>query len=110
MEEEKMELFEQFKNDPKVLEAIKKTGLPDGPEESVSKLADLAKELGYALSKEDIFEALCTAEEQRKAKTKKSVEEIERLPDDDLAQAAGGGEKENPYRKCFRLLTQSAFL
>ena len=93
MEEEKKELFEQFKNDPKVLEAIRKTGLPDDPEGSVSKLAGLAEELGYALSKEDIFEAFSTAEEQRKARTEKALEEIELLSDDALAHAAGGGDK-----------------
>ena len=94
MEEEKLlELFDQFRKDPKLREALEVSGIPDDPEESVRKLAGLAKEFGYALSEEDIHAAASIAEKQRKAMTKKTMEEVERLSDDDLDRVAGGGDK-----------------
>lgn len=94
MEEKKLlELFEQFIKDPKLREALEKTGIPDDPEDSVRKLAGFAKEFGYALSEDDILSAVNYVEKKRKDATKKAVEEIERLSDDDLDRVAGGGEK-----------------
>lgn len=89
-ERETMELFEQFRNDSRLKEALQKTGLPDSPEETVTCLAGLAEELGYALSKETIHEALDELETQRKAHTEEKAEKIKRLSDDDIAEAAGG--------------------
>lgn len=89
-EEKKMELFGQFRKDPKLREAIEKTGIPEDTEETIKMLAGLAQEFGYALSGEDILDALSAAEKQRKADTEKTVEQIERLADDDLTPVAGG--------------------
>ena len=90
-EEKKMELFSRFRKDPKLREAIGKTVVPDDPEKTLILAAGLAKEFGYALSEEDIREVLDAAEQQRKTKTEKAIQEIEHLPDDNLARVAGGG-------------------
>ena len=89
-EDKKIELFGQFRKDPKLKEALEKTGLPNDPEGTVKLLAGLAKEFGYALSEEDLLAVILTAEKRRKTATQKSVEEIERLPDNDLERVAGG--------------------
>ena len=91
MEEEKlMGLFDQFRKDPKLRDALEKTGIPEDHDEFVTLLSGLAKEFSYALSEEDLLAAILTAEKRRKTATQKSVEEIERLPDNDLERVAGG--------------------
>ena len=89
-QEKIIELLDELRKDPKAQEALEKIKESKGAEEVTAILAALAKERGFEISEKDFAEAIKGAMEQRKAQTEEAAAQIERLSDDDVAQASGG--------------------
>ena len=102
--EKTLEILKEMKADPKAKELFEGMETPKSPDEEISAYAQIAEKLGYAITAEDIKEAIEQEEARHKAKTDKVVSDMEALEDDDLEGVAGGfytfvnGEK--VYDKC----------
>ena len=85
-----LEILKEMKADPKAEELFDGMEKPASPDEMVAAYAQVAEKLGYAITAEDIREAVEQEEARRKAKTDKVVSDMEELEDDDLEGVAGG--------------------
>lgn len=95
-EKARTELLEQLKNDPGARETLENIPTMKTAEEMVAAFSDLTKKLGYNVNGEELIETFRAAEEQRRKQTEEAAAQIERLSDDEVAQAAGGAKpKEN---------------
>jgi len=85
-----MALLEELKKGPQAKEALEKIKAAKSRAEALATLVALAKEQGFEISEQEFAEAIRAAAEQRKAETEEAVAQVERLSDDDVAQAVGG--------------------
>ena len=81
-----MEFLDKIKNDPTVMEMIKKLPVPNSEEEALAGYQSVAKQLGFDLPKEDMIAALKAFAEEQRAKTDKIA-----LNEENLENVAGGG-------------------
>ena len=96
MKNEKMiEELARIQKDPRVKEALGSLKSLNNNDILVSRLVEIAAEYGYELKEADILQALQAAEARRKADTEAAAAQVERLTDDEVAKAAGGGQKAN---------------
>ena len=102
--EKTLEILKEMKADPNAKELFEGMEKPKSPDEAIAAYAQVAEKLGYAITTEDIREAVKQEEARHKANTDKVVADMEALEDDDLEGVAGGfytfvnGEK--VYDKC----------
>ena len=61
-----------------------------GEECEIEAAVEMARELGYDVTGEEIVEALQTMKTRQREKTEKAVEDLEALDDDSLEDVAGG--------------------
>ncbi|MBR5110626.1 MAG: hypothetical protein IK099_10560 [Clostridia bacterium] len=94
-----MELLEELKKGPQAKEALEKIKAAKSGAEALATLVALAKEQGFEINEQEFAEAIRAAAEQRKAQTEEAVAQVERLSDNDVAQAAGGKSRSELGRK-----------
>ena len=88
--EKTLEILKEMKADPKAKELFEGMEKPTSPDEMISAYAQIAENLGYGITEEDIRETIKQEEAKRKANTDKVVAGMEELEDDDVESVAGG--------------------
>lgn len=91
------EFIEKLGKDPKARELLKKKEKFTTEAEALNAYVDVAKELGYDITGDDLTAAIEALEQEQKNKTEGAASAITALPDDDLKEAAGGEADENGY-------------
>ena len=81
------ELLQAIRNAPKAKELLKGASEPRSEEDMIRLCAELAPKLGFDVSETDIREAVAALAKERQAKT---AADVEKLSDDEVAQASGG--------------------
>ena len=85
--EQVKKLLEAIKSDPKAQELLQGVSEPKSEEDMIRLCAEIAPKLGFDVTEADIREAVAAMSRERMEKT---AADVEKLPDDDVAQAAGG--------------------
>ncbi|MBR5337170.1 MAG: hypothetical protein IK152_04235 [Lachnospiraceae bacterium] len=86
------EVLDKLANDPKAQELLKSYDKPE-PGKEAAVYAEVASKLGYDISDADITGYIDKSTEAMKKRSEANMDKIEALPDEDLGQVAGGGEK-----------------
>ena len=88
--EKTFEILKEMSADPKARELFEGMEKPTSLDEMVAAYTQVADKLGYAVTAEDIKEAIEQEEARRRVKTDKIVSDMESLEDEDLEGVAGG--------------------
>ncbi len=94
--------LDELVSNPKAAELLKGKGEPKSEEEKIKAILEVGKELGYALTADELTAALKEKGEALKARTDAQASEVEKLDDDDLAQASGGKKEHSNCKDTFR--------
>ena len=78
------ELIKAIQTDPKAKELLKGASEPKSEEDMIRLCAEVAPKLGFDVTEADIRETVAAAVQARKEKT------VQKLSDEDVAQASGG--------------------
>ena len=81
------ELLNAIRNNPKAKELLKGASEPKSEEDMIRLCSEIAPKLGFDVSETDIREAVAALAKERQAKT---AADVEKLSDDEVAQASGG--------------------
>ena len=90
--EKVMELLNAIRTDPRAQELLKDRPQPKNEEEMIRLYAELASRLGFEVTEAEIQSAFREAQRARKERTDAASAEIQKLSDEDVATAAGGGD------------------
>ncbi len=94
MAEKKFNAFlEALKTSPLAKQKLQDSDPPKSEEEKIAMYLALAKEIGFDLTTEDLKAYLLNREQSLRKKTDAQAQEIQKLDDDELAQASGGVNK-----------------
>ncbi len=92
----KLEAFlEMLKSDPEIMEKIRSMGPVKSEEEKIKVLSGIAREKGVELTAEDLKEYLAGKKTEQNDRTEAGIAQLEDMPDEELAAAAGGAPKEH---------------
>ncbi len=83
----------EYAADPEAMKLLNEYPQPESPEDGAKILSEIAGKLGIAFTAEEMAEAIEEAEAARKARTDAAAEDLTVLPDDELGEVAGGGNK-----------------
>ena len=84
--------LDKLTNDPKAKELLKSYDKPE-PGKEAAVYAEIATKLGYNITEADLTGYNEKLAEVMKKRSEANINKIESLPDEDLAQVAGGAEK-----------------
>lgn len=84
------QFLESYRNNEQAMKLLLEKPRPDSLEEAISLLAEVAVEVGFQTTPEEIADALTELQEARKTQTNDAVNKMEKLEDDDLEDVAGG--------------------
>lgn len=84
------EFLEKVMTDRKANELLKIKNVQTNEDEIINAYLDAAKELGYDITGDDLVTAITELENEQKGKTESMASSVSDLPDDALANAAGG--------------------
>jgi len=90
LNENGIKFFEELKTSDKAREIMQKHKAPANAEEAAAIYTQIARELGYELTEEELKEFVREKEQMQKRQTGAAAENIEQLMDEDLDQVAGG--------------------
>ena len=83
-------IIEAMEADPKVQELLKDTPQPENQETEIRVYADIAAQLGYDITEEDLKTYLENTSMIIAGRTEEAAGDIQELPDDVLDKVAGG--------------------
>lgn len=84
-------VLDSMSSDPRAQELLAKVSEPDSMEARILVYANIAEELGYDLTRQELSDYCSIRETAVKASTETAAEEIRKLDDDELRAVAGGG-------------------
>ncbi|MBR2836116.1 MAG: Nif11-like leader peptide family RiPP precursor [Coriobacteriales bacterium] len=76
--------------DPKVVELLKEYSEPATQEETLAAYVNIAKKTGFDFTEEELTAAIAEMDQETASRTEMNVKGLELLPDEGLAQVAGG--------------------
>lgn len=82
--------FETLRTNPKAAELLKGKDKPKSSDELVKVYAEIAKELGFDLSEDDLKKGIKALEEEQNVKTGQAKESAQELDESELEKVAGG--------------------
>lgn len=88
---EQLKKFLEFlRTDAKALEILASKEKPESPEEIIRNYAEVAKQFGFSLTKEEIAEGIKALTEEQVSRTAQAEEAAQELDLDELKKVAGG--------------------
>ena len=84
-------VLDSLSTDPQAQELLAKISEPDSLEARIRVYVNIAEELGYDLTEQELSDYLSVRENEVRASTEAAAEEIRKLRYDELAGVAGGG-------------------
>ena len=94
-----MSFIDKIKSDPKAQEIMKKYAKAASAQDAVKAYTEMARELGYDLTEDELKALVEEKEEARRMQTQAAADQIEKLEDEVLDNVAGGGRAE--HDECF---------
>ena len=88
------ELLKAVESNPESREVLQGLVISADKDGIISFLAEAANRLGIDVTEEDILETITEQERNQKNKTEEAIADVEKIPDDELGDVAGGNETE----------------
>jgi len=86
-----------LRNNPEAQAMMKDRARPESPEEEVREYTETARKLGYDVTEEDLRNYLAETWTALRQRTEASAGRIRELPEEELGEAAGGGDHKECY-------------
>ena len=84
------ELVKAVESNPESWEVLQGLIISADKDGIISFLAETANRLGIDVTEEDILETIAEKERNQKNKTEEAIADVEKIPDDELGDVAGG--------------------
>ena len=88
------ELVKAVESNPESREVLQGLVISADKDGIISFLAEAAKRMEIDVTEEDILETIAEKERNQKNKTEEAIADVEKIPDDELGDVAGGNETE----------------